>query len=187
MKDFISQIAHRDLTKSSPNSKIVEDFFEKGTDQKFMIISYDVSSFSKFSSIPKSMGVLIIDYTFKDEKLYYAPFLLAYRLIRSMEEETEESFKDIELLKNNVIIFNLDYSTEAEQLYLKGTQGDSSNAAVVRISLRQSEGQKSEIRLRHGVRNDLKKTEKFFEDFKEIFLPLDKEMKDSVVRVVQDP
>jgi hypothetical protein len=53
------------------------------------------------------MLILTIDYELKDEDLNFVPFLLSYRLLKSVEEYTEESFKDQELLRSTVIAIKL--------------------------------------------------------------------------------
>jgi len=72
-----------------------------------LVIADDIESLKSAKDLEPQTVLLYIDYNLQDEDLFFVPFLLSYRLIKSKQEYTEESFKDQELLKTIVIAIKI--------------------------------------------------------------------------------
>lgn len=81
--------------------------------------------------IPRSMNVILIDYKFESEELYYIPFLVGWRLIKFEKTGSPQTFSVEELLENNVVAINL---SPKHQNYPK------SDRNIIRMSLKQGKG-----------------------------------------------
>lgn len=110
MQDFILRIAKEDLVGKYENVRLRENFL--GTNHEsligtYLVIGRELGEIKSIQQLDKHTALLLIEYELEDEDLYFVPFLLSYRLLRSSEEYTEESFKDQEIIKSTTIAIKI--------------------------------------------------------------------------------